>query len=58
MCLDLRNSQFNSITEVEDILSSGKPTEYIKSIQNNRKLIEKNLRLIQNLQDLTDLGYF
>lgn len=57
MCLDLRGSQFKSIDEVERILNSGKNPEYIEMIKNNRKVIEKNLKLIQGYQDLEDLGY-
>lgn len=57
MCLDLRGSQYHNIEEVETLLNHGKTVEYIKYIQNNRKVIEKNLNLIQGFQDLEDLGY-
>lgn len=57
MCLNLIGSQFNNIEEVETILESGKAPEYIIAIKDNRKLIEKNLRIIQGFQDLEDLGY-
>lgn len=59
MCLNLINSQYKGIDEVEYLLNNGYHNlteEKIISMKNNRTEIEKQLDIIESSQYIDELG--
>ena len=59
MCLDLRNSKFKSVDEVERLLSNGfhdySETEVI-NMKDSRKTINDCLKLVRLREEITMMG--
>ena len=58
MCLNLRNSKYRSIEEVEQLLNRNTcklTEEKIIAIKDNREAIEKELRITQGLTEIDAL---
>ena len=59
MCLDLRNSQYKSIEEVERLLSNGfkdYTEKEIINMKNSRKTINESLKLVKQMEEIIMMG--
>lgn len=59
MCLNLINSQYKSISEVEELLNNGyrMTEEKIIAMKDDREEIDRNIKLMKGVKELIDLGF-
>lgn len=55
MCLNLKESKFNNINEVEQLLNMNVTETEIIAIKDNRELIENELKLARSKKEVYDL---
>lgn len=59
MCMNLKDSQYRSIAEVESILNNEYVTiseQDIINMKDNRSEIDRKLKLIKDCEDIAELG--